>query len=66
MKKEPESLFIVEVLLAAQATIPDKSPWDCTVIFLFFLSFLDSLLKQCILFEIFLQFSPRPPPPIQS
>ena len=23
-------------------------------------------LKQCILFETFLQFSPRPPPPIQS
>ena len=30
-----------------------------------FLSFLGSLLKQCILFEIFLQFS-LPPGPIQS
>ena len=28
-----------------------------------FLSFVGSLLKQCILFEIFLQFSPPPPPP---
>ena len=34
-----------------------------------FLSFLGSLLKQCIVYEIFLQFSvppPPPPPPIQS
>ena len=39
MKREAESLFIVEVLLAAQATVPDKSPWDSNVIFIFFRQF---------------------------
>ena len=34
--------------------------WDSTVIFIF-LSFLGSLLKQCIFFEIFLQFFLLPP-----
>ena len=38
-------------------TILDKSLWDSTAIFIFFLSFLGFLLKQCILFENFLQFS---------
>ena len=39
------------------ATILDQSPWDSTAIFIFF----GSLLKQCILFEIFLQLSlPQP------
>ena len=40
--------------------IRDKSPWDSTAVFIF-LSFLSSLLKQCILVEIFLQFSLPPP-----
>ena len=39
------------------ATILDKTPWDSTAKFIFFLSFLGSLLKKCILLEIFLQFS---------
>ena len=34
------------------ATIMDKSPWDSNAIIIFF--FLGSLIKQCILFEIFL------------
>ena len=34
----------------------DKSPWDSTAICIFFRLF-SSLLKQCIIFEIFLQFS---------
>ena len=43
-----------------KASILDKSPWDSTAIFIFFLSFLGPLLKQCILFEVFLQFSLPP------
>ena len=40
------------------STILDKSPWDSTAIFIFFCHFsVRSLLKQCIIFEIFLQFS---------
>ena len=41
-----------------EPTILDKSPWDSTAIFNIFLG---SLLKQCIFFEIFLQFSLTPP-----
>ena len=40
------------------STILDKSPWDSTAIFIFFCHFsVRSLLKQCIIFEILLQFS---------
>ena len=46
---------------AKKPIILDKSPWDSTAIFIFFLSYLGSLLKQCILFKIFLQFSLPPP-----
>ena len=42
-------------------TVLDKSPWDSTALFIFFLSFLCSLLEKCILFKIFLQFSLPPP-----
>ena len=42
-------------------TILDKSPWDSTAIFILFLLFLVSFLKQCSIFEIFLQFSLPPP-----
>ena len=42
-------------------TILDKSPWDSTAIFIFFLLFLGSLLKQCSVFEILLQFTLPPP-----
>ena len=40
-------------------TILDKSLWDCssTAIFIFFCQFLGSLLKQCILFKNFAQYS---------
>ena len=41
-------------------TMLDKSPWDSTAICIFLL-FLRSLLKQCIIFEIFLHFSLPPP-----
>ena len=41
-------------------TILDKSPWDSTAIFIFFLLFLGSLLKQCSVFEILLQFTLPP------
>ena len=40
-------------------SIMDKSPWYCIIHI--FLSFLGSLIKQCTLFEIFLQFSLPPP-----
>ena len=39
----------------------DKSPWNSNAIVIFFLSLLGSLIKQGILFEIFLQFSLPPP-----
>ena len=39
----------------------DKSPWDSNAIFLFFCHSGVFFIKQCILFEIFLQFSPPPP-----
>ena len=40
----------------------DKSPCDCQQCSIhIFLSFLGSLLRKCILFEIFLQFSLPPP-----
>ena len=40
------------------STMLDKSPWDSTAIFIFFCHFsVRSLLKQCIIFEIFLRFS---------
>ena len=43
-------------------TILDKSPWDSTAIFIFFCYFsVLSLLKQCSVFEIVLQFSLPPP-----
>ena len=42
-------------------TILDKSRWDNTAIFIFFLSFLGSLLKRCILLKNLLQFSLSPP-----
>ena len=43
-------------------TILDKSPWDSTAIFIFFCYFsVLSLLKQCSVFEILLQFSLPPP-----
>ena len=38
------------------AKILEKSPWDSTAIFIFFCDF-SVPSKQCILFEIFLQFS---------
>ena len=38
----------------------DKSPWNSNAIVIFFLSLLGSLIKQGILFEIFLQFSLPP------
>ena len=44
----------------SEPTIMDKSPWDSNAIFIFFCHS-GSLIKQCILFEIFLQFSlPHP------
>ena len=52
----PSSLLFLIVI----PTILEKSPWDSTAIFNFFLSFLGFLLKQCILFKIFLQFSLPP------
>ena len=48
--------------LTGITTIMDKSPWDHNAIFIFFLSFLGSLIKRCIPFEIFLQFSLSPLP----
>ena len=39
----------------------DKSPWDSHCNIHMFLSFLGSLLKRCILFENFSQFSLPPP-----
>ena len=51
-------------LCACSPTILDKSPRDTTAIFIFFCHFSGSLLKQCIIFEIFLQFTL--PHPIQS
>ena len=44
-------------------TIMDKSPWDSNAIFILFLSFLGSLIKRCIPFEIFLQLSLSPSHP---
>ena len=48
-------------LCACSPTILDKSPRDTTAIFIFFCHFSGSLLKQCIIFEIFLQFYLPPP-----
>ena len=48
--------------LTGITTIMDKSPWDSNAIFIFLLSFLGSLIKRCILFEIFLLFSFLPTP----
>ena len=48
-------------LCACSPTILVKSPWDSTAIFIFFCHFSGSLLKQCIIFEIFLQFYLPPP-----
>ena len=43
------------------STIMDKSSWDNNAVFNIFVSFLGSLIKTCILFKIFLQFSlPQP------
>ena len=52
---------MLAIFSGVESPILDKSPWDSIAIFIFFLSFLGSLLKQCILFEIFLQFSLPPP-----
>ena len=52
---------MLAIFSGVESPILDKSPWDSITIFIFFLSFLGSLLKQCILFEIFLQFSLPPP-----
>ena len=60
-----QSAFDVLLLLWDQyvtiTTIMDKSPWNSNAIVIFFLSLLGSLIKQGILFEIFLQFSVPPP-----
>ena len=39
---------------------PGQSPWNSTAIFIFFLLFLSSLIKQCSVFEIFLAVLPSP------
>ena len=51
--------------ISSSYNILDKRPWDSTVIFIIFsvISPISSFFKQCILFEIFLQFSL---PPVHS
>ena len=43
-------------LLESSKSAMDKSPWDSNAILIFSV-ILGSLIKKCILFEIFLQFS---------
>ena len=58
MKYNPQSKYQTE----ESPTILDKRSWDSTATFIFFCHNLGSLLKQCILFKILLQFSLAPPP----
>ena len=57
MKYNPQSKYQTE----ESPTILDKRSWDSTATFIFFCHNLGSLLKQCILFKILLQFSLAPP-----
>ena len=59
MKYNPQSQYQTE----ESPTILDKRSWDSTATFIFFCHNLGSLLKQCILFKILLQFSLLPPAP---
>ena len=59
MKYNPQSQYQTE----ESPTILDKRSWDSTATFIFFCHNLGSLLKQCILSKILLQFSLLPPAP---
>ena len=61
VKETLRQLFCWSSWSSMHSTILDKSPWDSTPIFIFFCHFSVPSIKQCIIFEIFLQFSLPPP-----
>ena len=61
VKETLRQLFCWSSWFSMHSTILDKSSLDSTAAFILFCLFLGSPLKQCIIFEIFLQFSLPPP-----
>ena len=60
-RQSDSSLFVITVKRITPSLVPWGTPRFSVCNIHIFLSFLGSLLKQCILFEIFLQFSLPPP-----
>ena len=61
VKETLRQLFCWSSWFSMHSTILDKSPLDSTSIFILFCHFSVPSIKQCIIFEIFLQFSLPPP-----
>ena len=60
-RQSDSSLFVITVKRITPSLVPWGTPRFSVCNIHIFLSFLGSLLKQCTLFEIFLQFSLSPP-----